>query len=109
MSHDWRDMIANKEDTQPPIIKLTDLPYQYCDHKERKITPLTRQQVIQGTKLLHVLSEQKDIRGYSCGVPQDTYPYLKAVEQYLIGFRYNRNGGGTIQSIAPEVEESFMK
>lgn len=109
MSHDWRDMIINKGEDKEPIIKMTDLPYQYCDHKERKITPLTRDQVIRGTKLLHVLSEKKNIRGYSCGVPQDTYPYLKAVEQYLIGFRYNRNGGGTIQSIAPEVEESFMR
>lgn len=109
LSHDWRDMIVNRGDDKDIIIKVSDLPYQYCDHKERTITPLTRKQVIQGTKLLHVLSEQKGIQGYSCGVPQDTDPYLKAIEQYLIGFRYNKNGGGTIQSIAPEVDEQFIK
>lgn len=108
-SHDWRDMIINKGEDRDVVIKLTDLPYQYCDHRERKITPLTRDQVVRGTKLLHMLSEEKNIYGYSCGVPQDTYPYLKAIEQYLIGFRYHKNGGGTIQSIAPEIEEDFIR
>lgn len=108
-SHDWRDMIINKGDDKEIVIKLSDLPFQYCDHRERTIRPLTRNKVIEGTKLLHVLSEQKNIRGYSCGVPQDTDPYLRAIEQYLIGFRYNRNGGGTIQSIASEVEEEFIR
>jgi trimethylamine:corrinoid methyltransferase-like protein len=107
MGHDWRDMIINKADDREVVIKITDLPYQFCDHRKRKINRLTRELVISGTKLLHVLSEQNDIRGYSCGVPQDTHAYLKPVEQYLIGFRYNRNGGGTIQSVAPDVEEQF--
>ncbi len=50
---------------------------------------------------------QQDIKGYSCGVPQDTANPLKTIEQYLIGFRYHQNGGGTIQSVAVEVEMEF--
>ena len=107
--HGWEDMIVNHFPEDKIIIKLTDLPFQYCDHKNRQIVPLTRENVIDGTKLLHVLSELKDIKGYSCGVPQDTADPLKAVEQYLIGFCFNRNGGGTIQSVAAEVETEFSK
>jgi trimethylamine:corrinoid methyltransferase-like protein len=55
------------------------------------------------------LSEKNGVKGYTCGVPQDTAAPLKAVEQYLIGFRYNRNGGGTIQSVAAGVEDEFSK
>ena len=107
--HDWKDMIINRGDDHEVVIKLTDLPYQFCDHMAGKIVPLSREQVVSGTKLMHVLSEKKNIRGYSCGVPQDTHPCLKAIEQYLIGFRFNINGGGTIQSVAPEVEEQFSE
>jgi len=107
--HGWQDMIVNHYPEQKIIIKLTDLPYQYCDYKTRQILPLKRKHVIDGTKLMHVLSEQKGIKGYTCGVPQDTAAQLKPIEQYLIGFRYNHNGGGTIQSVAPEIEEDFSK
>jgi trimethylamine:corrinoid methyltransferase-like protein len=107
--HGWEDMIINHFPEENILIKITDLPYQYCDHKSRHILPLTRKQVIEGTKLLHVLSEKKGVKGYACGVPQDTAAPLKAVEQYLIGFMYNRNGGGTIQPVAAEVEDEFAK
>jgi len=107
--HDWHDMLVNHGEDSKILIKLTDLPYQYCDHINRQIIPLTRKHVIEGTKLLHVLSLQKGIRGYSCGVPQDTAAILKPIEQYLIGFRYNHNGGGTIQSVAEEVENQFAE
>ncbi len=107
--HGWQDMIVNHFPGEKIIIKLTDLPYQYCDYKTRQIVPLTRKDVIEGTKLIHVLSEKRNIKGYSCGVPQDTAGPLKAVEQYLIGFRYNRNGGGTIQSVDAALEDEFSK
>jgi len=107
--HGWQDMIINHFPERKIIIKLTDLPYQYCDFRARQIVPLTRKHVIEGTKLMHVLSEKKNIKGYTCGVPHDTAAPLKAVEQYIIGFRYNRNGGGTIQSVAAEVENEFSK
>jgi len=107
--HGWPDMLINKGEDSDVVIRITDLPYQYCNHESHRIVPLTRQQVIEGTKLLHVLSESQNIRGYSCGVPQDTHACLKAIEQYLIGFRYNRNGGGTIQSIAREAEADFSR
>ncbi|HAQ19349.1 MAG TPA: hypothetical protein DCR40_08985 [Prolixibacteraceae bacterium] len=105
--HGWPDMLIDHRATDDLVIKLTDLPYQFCDHRERQIIPLTRNHVIEGTKLMHVLSVQQNIKGYSCGVPQDTANPLKTIEQYLIGFRYNQNGGGTIQSVAAEVEMDF--
>ena len=107
--HGWQDMIINHFPEARIIIKLTDLPYQYCDFRVRQIVPLTRKHVIEGTKLMHVMSEKKNIKGYTCGVPQDTAGPLKAIEQYIIGFRYNRNGGGTIQSVASGVENEFSE
>lgn len=106
-NHGWLDMIINSGDDADVVIKLTDLPFQYCDHEKRAIEPLTRDRVIEGTKLLHRLSELYGVRGYSCGVPQDTHAQLKAIEQYLIGYRYHRRGGGTIQSVPREAEAGF--
>ncbi len=105
--HGWPDMLIDRCATNDLVIKLTDLPYQFCDHRLQQIIPLTREHVIEGTKLLHSLSVQQNIKGYSCGVPQDTADALKTIEQYLIGFRYNQNGGGTIQSVSAEVEKEF--
>jgi trimethylamine:corrinoid methyltransferase-like protein len=105
--HGWPDSIINKNDENKLVVRVTDLPYQFCDHRSRQIIPLTRKHVIEGTKLLHVLSEQQGIQAYSCGVPQDTASPLKSIEQYIIGFRYNQNGGATIQSVAAEVETEF--
>jgi trimethylamine:corrinoid methyltransferase-like protein len=107
--HGWLDMIVNHFPEKKIIIRLTDLPYQYCDLKTRQIIPLTRKHVVEGTKLMHVLSEKYGVKGYTCGVPQDTAAQLKAVEQYLIGFRYNRNGGGTIQSVDAGIEDKLSK
>ncbi len=105
--HGWPDMLIDHQVTNELVVKLTDLPYQYCDHHAQQIVPLTRSHVIEGTKLMQVLSAKQDIKGYTCGVPQDTADPLKTIEQYLIGFRYNQNGGGTIQSVAAEVETEF--
>jgi len=65
--------------------------------------------LLKDLKLLHVLSLQQGIQGYSCGVPQDTTSSLKAIEQYIIGFRYNQLGGATIQSVAAEIEMEFSR
>jgi trimethylamine:corrinoid methyltransferase-like protein len=107
--HGWPDMLIDNCVTDDLVVKLTDLPYQFCDHRLQRIIPLTRDHVIEGTKLLHSLSVQQGIKGYSCGVPQNTANALKTIEQYLIGFRYNQNGGGTIQSVAAEVEKEFSE
>ncbi len=107
--HGWQDMIVNQFPEKKIIIRVTDLPYQFCDYKTRQIVPLTRKLVVEGTKLLNVLSEKYSVMGYTCGVPQDTAGPLKAIEQYIIGFRYNRNGGGTIQSVDAAVEDGFSK
>ena len=107
--HGWPDMLIDNITSNDLVIKLTDLPYQFCDHNSRKIVPLTREMVIEGTKLMHVLSKEQNIKGYTCGVPQDTRDQLRTVEQYLIGYRYNQNGGGTIQSVAAEVEMEFSQ
>jgi trimethylamine:corrinoid methyltransferase-like protein len=105
--HGWPDMLIDHQAADDLVFKLTDLPYQYCDHRAKQIFPLTRSHVIEGTKLMQALSVKQDLKGYTCGVPQDTADPLKTIEQYLIGFRYNQNGGGTIQSVAAEVESEF--
>lgn len=105
--HGWPDMLIDHQAANDLVIKLTDLPYQFCDHRTKQIIPLTRCHVIEGTKLMQALSVKQDLKGYTCGVPQDTADPLKTIEQYLIGFRFNQNGGGTIQSVAAEVEMEF--
>ncbi|NJK94181.1 MAG: hypothetical protein HC905_03925 [Bacteroidales bacterium] len=105
--HGWPDMLIDYHTSGELLIKLSDLHYQFCDHHKKEIIPLTRQHVIEGTKLIQVLSITHDIKGYTCGIPHDTADELKAIEQYIIGFRYNQNGGGTIQSVAAEVESEF--
>ncbi|NJK87375.1 MAG: hypothetical protein HC906_16700 [Bacteroidales bacterium] len=104
--HGWPDMLTDFAH-KSLLIRISDLPYQFFDAKKKQIIPLSREQVIEGTKFLHVLSCERGIKGYSCGVPQDTVAPLKAIEQYLIGYRYNINGGATIQSVDREVEREF--
>jgi len=51
--HGWPDVLIDRCATNDLVIKLTDLPYQFCDHRLQQIIPLTREHVIEGTKLLH--------------------------------------------------------
>jgi hypothetical protein len=107
--HGWQDMIVNYSEGSGFSLRISDLPFQYCDHRAKKIVPLTRKLVVEGTRLIHMLSLDNQLKGYTAGVPQDTAPQLKAIEQYLIGYRYCCNGGGTIQSVDHSVSNEFAR
>lgn len=99
---------ANTPPTHPshPIIAVSDRSTLFANHRTRQMQPLTRQQVIEGTKLLDSLAD-KWVHAKSCGTPQDVPEPLKAIEQYVIGFRYNRNGGSTSVPPSPETASAF--
>jgi len=84
--------ISIEQYDQEHIIKISDLPFQYCNIENNDIIPIIREKAIEGIKLIHVLSERKGVKGYIYEVPQDTHNLLKPIEQYLIGFDYNQNG-----------------
>src|SRR5512133_2273528 len=50
--HGWQDMIVNHSAKDSLNVRISDLPFEYCDYRKKEIIPLTRQQVIEGTKLI---------------------------------------------------------
>jgi len=89
-----------------PSITVSDYASLFADHRARVLRPLNRSDAITGTKLMDSLTPRW-VTGKSCGTPQEAIPPLQPIEQYLIGFRYSRNGGSTKVPITPEVA-SFM-
>lgn len=95
------EAVASAQPTHPTIT-VAEYASTFADHHTRVLRPLTRSDAIAGTKLMDSLTSRWVV-GKSCGVPQDTIPPLQPIEQYLIGFRYSRNGGSTKVPITPEV------
>lgn len=86
---------------ETPIILVSDRATRIVDHHTRELEPLTRADVIAGTKLIDSLAPWW-VEGNTCGTPQETIRPLQPIEQYLIGFRYSRNGGSTCILPVPE-------
>ena len=84
-----------------PTINVSDRSTWIADHHARVLKPLTRADVIAGTKLIDALSP-RCVEGTTSGTPQDTIAPLQPIEQYLIGFRYSRNGGSTCVPLTPK-------
>jgi trimethylamine:corrinoid methyltransferase-like protein len=84
-----------------PTINVSDRATWIADHHARELKPLTRADVIAGTRLIDALSP-RCVEGTTSGTPQDTIAPLQPIEQYLIGFRYSRNGGSTCVPLTPE-------
>lgn len=80
----------------------------FADHHARELRPLTRSDVIAGTKLIDSLSPCC-VEGTTSGTPQDTITPLQPIEQYLIGFRYSRHGGSTRVPLTPEVAKFLFE
>lgn len=93
--HSWFDNIVRKSGEKDLFIRVNDRACYFSDHKNNTFRPLTRQDVIEGTKLIHILNTKDAIKGYTCGTPQETHELLKGFEQYLIGYRHNALGGST--------------
>lgn len=86
-----------------PIVRITSRPMSIADHRVHRLRPLTRGDVIHGTKLVDALSRQPGVYGTTCGTPQDAPLPLQPLEQYIIGYRYSRHGGWTDIPLDPEV------
>ena len=84
-----------------PTIDVSDRATWFADHRARELRPLTRADVIAGTKLIDSLT-LRCVEGNTSGTPQDTITLLQPIDQYLIGFRYSRNGGSTSVPPVPE-------
>lgn len=89
-------------------IRVNERPSLYSDHRSGVVRPLTREDVIFGTKMIDSLCNSSNIIGNTCGTPQDGHSNLQGIEQYLIGYRYNRNGGTTEVPVPLEVKEEYF-
>jgi trimethylamine--corrinoid protein Co-methyltransferase len=77
-----------------PKITVPESASLFADHHARVLRPMTRADVIAGTKLLDGLTPRWVI-GKAAGTPQDTIPPMRPLEQYVIGFRHSRHRGVT--------------
>ena len=93
--HSWLDNIVSRPNPGNLVIRVNDRATYYSDHRHSTFHPLSRKDVIEGTKLIHSLHPKYGVVGYSCGTPQESHELLKGIEQYMIGYRYNRLGGST--------------
>ena len=105
-SADRRTVHENRNGSVPggaverPTINVSDRATWIADHHARELKPLTRSDVIAGTRLIDALSP-RCVEGTTSGTPQDTIVPLQPIEQYLIGFRYCRHGGSTCVPLTP--------
>lgn len=103
--HNFLDSFYNPDDEEFKI-RVNDRATYVSDYRNNTFHPLTRNDVIEGTKLIHLLGDT-GIKGFSCGTPQDTPEILRGIEQYLISFWYNRNGGLTQVPLLPEIRHAY--
>jgi len=64
------------------------------DRDGTTLRPMTRDDVIAGTKMIHVLASQ-GVRGSTPGLPCDAPMELRPIEQFMIGAEYSGEGGAT--------------
>ncbi|NJK85765.1 MAG: hypothetical protein HC906_07135 [Bacteroidales bacterium] len=93
--HGFMDCMHPFPNRDKLIIRVNDRASYYSDTKTGNVRPLTRKDVIEGTKLIHVLNEKEGIVGYTCGTPQESHTVLNGIEQYMIGVRFCKFGGNT--------------
>ena len=96
------------ERPENPTITVPDRSTLIADHHARELRPLSRADVIAGTKLIDSLA-YRCVHGNTPGTPQDTVLPLQPVEQYVIGFRYSRNGGRTPVPLTPEAARYLLE
>ena len=69
-----------------------DRPMRILADDDTSIRPLTRRDVVDGTKLVEMLHD-RGVRGGAVGLPSDVPPLMAPFESILIGLRYARGGG----------------
>ena len=74
----------------------SDLNTWIVDRDGETVRPMRRQDVIAGTKLLHMLAP-RGVAPNTAGVPTDVPLVLRPLEQFMIGAQYSAAGGATAQ------------
>ena len=82
-------------------IQVSPRAFLVADHRSRRVRPLTRADVIRGTKLIDALGG-RGVTGTVCGAPQDAPDAVRELEQYLLGCRFSRNGGYVSDMVPPQ-------
>lgn len=77
-----------------PILWATDRPLYAVAADGVTIRPFTRQDAVDGAKLVCMLHD-RGVRGGTTGLPSDVDPRLAPFEQVLIALRYGRCGGSS--------------
>lgn len=99
----WRQCIgpmpADGEPTpqQAPLGFLCGVdgrPTYIVDDDARTVRPMTRRDVIEGTKLIDVL-HARGVTGSTPGMPADVPLALQPIEQFMIGAEFSREGGAS--------------
>jgi len=93
---------------EPPQVSVSTRAVLGADHRSRRLRPLSRQDVIAGTRLIHALAPLGVCSG-TCGTPQEAPLALQPLEQYLIGYRYSLNQAGVQVPIAEEVRTEMRE
>ncbi len=103
------ELLARNQATAPalaaghPTMKVASRGMIFADHHSGELRPLTRADVVAGTRLIEALSARdRCVVGTTCGIPQEAILPLQPLEHYLIGYRYSRRGGDTL--LPPEGE-----
>lgn len=93
---------------QAPRIRVSTRAMFGADHRARQLRPLSRQDVIEGTRLIHALAPQGVSSG-TCGTPQEAPLALQPLEQYLIGYRYSLQQTEVEVPVADEVRAAMRE
>jgi len=83
----------------PVVLGTNDRPLYIADGATGAMRPFTRQDAIDGAKLIEML-RNRGVQGTTTGLPSDVPPLMAPFEQVLIGLRYGR--GGAVSSHAYE-------
>ena len=78
----------------PPALYTTDRPLYVVADDHASIRLVTRQDAIDGAKLVAMLHD-RGVRGGTIGLPSDVPAWLAPLEQILIALRFGRCGGGS--------------
>lgn len=106
--HSWPDSMVKRPGNGELFIRVNDRATCFANHRDRSFRPLSRKDVIEGTKLIQGLNQDYGVAGFTCGTPQESHELINGIEQYMIGFRYNQFGGNTEVPSNSELFKYFL-
>jgi len=85
-------------------LHAADLQTWVVERDHKTVRPMTRADVIDGTKLIHMLGP-RGVYPSTVGVPMDIPIFLRPLEQFMIAAEYSGGGGSTSQATSVPLAE----